>query len=175
MTPQPQSELVSGVDEASTQHKMPGGGKGDESAKQGQSAPSAGGKATSSALVALLVPRLLKTRKITVRKSNCKAADFGLGEPSKATAAPSPNPVPAHQAPMSQDQVETNRSRLDDSATMVEGPHQGEAMAAPEGGDALLMLKGPKIPTCKPILPPPLDCSHIPLARLVHLDGISGV
>jgi len=70
MTPQPQSELVSGVDEASTQHKMPGGGKGDESAKQGQSAPSAGGKATSSALVALLVPRLLKTRKITVRKSN---------------------------------------------------------------------------------------------------------
>ena len=107
---------------------------------------------------------------------NCsKAADFGLGEPSKATAAPSPNPVPAHQAPMSQDQVETNRSRLDDSATMVEGPHQGEAMAAPEGGDALLMLKGPEIPTCKPILPPPLDCSHIPLARLVHLDGISGV
>ena len=39
------------------------------------------------------------------------------------------------------------------------------------GDDAQLRLVGPEIPSGEPILPSPLDCSHLPIVVFVHIGG----
>ena len=99
-------------------------------------------------------------------------ADLGLGDTSEVTSSPAPEPKPVAimalplllQAEIDPVLPLVNEAPAQNAEEALAGGGNNEA----SGGDAQLHLLRLEIPSGEPIVPPPSDSSHLPLAVFVH-------
>ena len=105
-------------------------------------------------------------------------ADLGLGDTSEVISSPTPEPIPTMimaPPPPLHAEIDSILPPVDEAPTQdaKEAPARGGDNEA-SGDDTQLCLVGPEIPSGEPILPPPSDCSRLPIALFVHVGRASG-
>lgn len=101
--------------------------------------PSARISLTSSALVTILIPKLLRGKKLLIRWSNRKGADLGLGETNQDISTPGPKPVSATDV-VPPPQPQSEGSPRPPPAATKETPAQSVAEAQARGARMRLVV-----------------------------------